>query len=92
MGFNALEERDRLRKERAECFYGRRYFYTTASDGHQIIGVLRGLGEMRIVGYIRETGSRKALKIKRLWPTKHAEDLQNRLDEWAKDKGLTEAV
>lgn len=79
-----------IRDERRKQFYGRCYFYTTASDGHQIIGVLQGLGDMWIAGHFRESGSRKALKGKTLWATTHADDLQKRLDKWAKKKGLTE--
>jgi len=90
MGFNALEKREELRRNRRDCFFGRRYFYVTASDGNQIIGVLKGLGDAWIVGYVRESGSRRALKVKRLWSTTHADDLQERLDEWAKKKGLME--
>lgn len=90
MGFNALEKREELRKARTECFHGRRYFYITQSHGSQTIGVLRGLGDMWIVGYIRESGSRRALKSKKLWATTHADDLQQRLDAWAKSKGLRE--
>lgn len=90
MVFNVLEQREKIRTERRERFYGRRYFYTTKSHGHQIIGVLRGLGDMWIAGYIRESGSHKSLKAKALWATTHADDLQQRLDEWAKSKGLTE--
>lgn len=90
MGFDALEMRERLRKQRREGFYGRRYFYTTANDGHQVIGVMQGLGDNWIAGYVRETGARRALKVKCLWATTHADDLQKRLDKWAKTKGLAE--
>ncbi|MFH1028850.1 MAG: hypothetical protein V1791_12680 [Pseudomonadota bacterium] len=90
MSFDALEMRERIRKNRRECFYGRRYFYTAANDGHQVIGVLKGLGDSWIVGYVREDSARRALKVKRLWATTHADDLQKRLDEWAKSKGLKE--
>jgi hypothetical protein len=90
MALNARAELDKLRKNRRECFYGRRYFYTTASDGHQIIGVLKGLGDAWIAGYVRESGAHRALRVKRLWATTHPDDLQSRLDAWAKSKGLTE--
>lgn len=92
MGFNAIEQRDKIKAERKAAFYGRRYFYTTASDGHQIIGVLRGLGDTYIAGYIRESGSRRSLKVKTLWATSHANDLQQRLDAWATSKGLVEVT
>lgn len=84
------EARQRLREEQAKAFYGRRYFYDTANDGRRIIGVLMGLGETFIAGYFRESGSRKALKSKRLFSTRHADNLQMRLDDWAQKKGLTE--
>jgi hypothetical protein len=90
MAFSAYDQLRKLQKERRECFYGRRYFYTTASDGHRVIGVMKGLGDTWIVGFIRENGARRSLKVKRLWPTTHADDLQKRFDEWAKLKGLTE--
>lgn len=86
----AMEMRDRIRAERLAAFYGRRYFYITANDGNQIVGVLKGLGDTYIAGYFRESGSRRALKVKRLWPTSHPDDLQMRLDEWAANKGLRE--
>ncbi|MEA5113045.1 MAG: hypothetical protein VB050_03380 [Geobacteraceae bacterium] len=90
MSFNDIEKREELRRNRKNCFYGRRYFYVTASDGNQVIGVLKGLGDAWIAGYIRESGSRKSLKAKRLWASTHPDDLQKRLAEWAKKKGLTE--
>jgi hypothetical protein len=88
--FNILEMAERIRKNRQECFYGRRYFYTTASDGHQMIGVLKGLGDNYIAGYVRENNSRRCLKAKTLWVTTHADDLQKRLDAWAVKQKLTE--
>lgn len=88
--FNALETKERIRKQRQECFYGKRYFYTTTADGHQMIGVLEALGGNYIAGYVRENGARRSLKVKKLWATSHADDLQKRLDEWAALKGLRE--
>ncbi len=73
-----------------DTFYGRCYFYTTPNDGHTIIGVMRGLGDAWIVGYIRGTGARRAIRSNRLWSTTHADDLQQRLDVWAKERKLTE--
>jgi hypothetical protein len=87
---NVLEMQERIRKNRQECFYGRRYFYTTASDGNQIIGVLKALGDTYIAGYVRDCGSRRALRAKTLWYTSHADDLQKRLDAWAVKRGLRE--
>ena len=92
MGFNAQENLDRIKADRQAALYGRRYFYTTASDGHQIIGVLRGLGDAWIVGYFRETGSRRAIKAKTLWSTAYPDDLQQRLDAWAKKRNLREVA
>lgn len=73
-------------------FYGRSYFYTTANDGHKIIGVMQGLGDAWIVGYIRDNGARKAIRSNRLWSTPHANDLQKRLDDWAKERELKEVA
>ncbi len=71
-------------------FYGRCYFYTTANDGHRIIGVMRGLGDAWIVGYIRDNGSRRAIRSNRLWSTTHVDDLQQRFDVWAAERELKE--
>ena len=90
MGIDAKAELDRIKAEQAAAFYGRRYGYITASDGYKMIGVFKGLGDTYIVGYFRETGSRRALKVKALWPTRHADNLQERLDKWASEKGLRE--
>lgn len=87
---NVLEMQERIRKQRQECFYGRRYFYVTATDGNQMIGVLKGLGDAYIAGYVRDCGSRRSLKVKMLWATSHADDLQKRLDVWAAKKCLRE--
>lgn len=73
-------------------FCGRSYFYTTANDGHRVIGVMQGLGDAWIVGYIRDNGARRALRSTRLWSTTHADDLQQRLDVWAKQRDLKEAA
>ena len=75
-----------------KVFYGRCYFYTTANDGHQIIGVMQGLGDAWIVGYIRSTGARRAIRSNRLWSTTHKDDLQRRFDIWAAERKLTEYV
>lgn len=87
---NVLEMAERIRKQREECFHGRRYFYVTATDGNQIIGVLKGSSDVYIAGYVRDCGSRRSLKVKTLWPTTHVEDLQKRLDTWAAKRGLRE--
>lgn len=92
MKFDAIANKDRIKAERAAAFHGRRYFYTTPNDGHVIIGVLRGLGDAWIVGYFMESGARKAIRSNRLWSTTHVDDLQQRLDVWATERGLKEAL
>ena len=87
---NVLEMVEEIRKKRLERFYGRRYFYVTATDGNQTIGVLKGLGDVYFAGYVRDCGSPRSLKAKSLWATSHVDDLQKRLDKWAAKKGLRE--
>ena len=66
-------------------FYGKTYSYK-----NKTIGVCRTLNdEVFMVGHIKPSGSYKREKIS-LPLSSDAESLQNRLDEFAKNKGLKE--
>lgn len=65
-------------------FYGKTYCYK-----NKTIGVCRTLASsVFMVGHIKPSGSYKRVKILPL--STDAELLQKRLDEFAKEKGLTE--
>lgn len=87
-----LKERyEHMKKKRREAFHGRRYYYNTAADGRRVIGVIQGLGgDVWIVGYLRDNGTRKAVKSVRLQSGSDPDALQRKLDIWAIERGLEE--
>ena len=68
-------------------FFGRCYLYNTP-EGRKPIGVTRGLGDVWIVAYARNSGARRRIVSKSLEPGPDPERLQNSLDCWAYGKGL----
>jgi hypothetical protein len=86
---NGLELKQVMMKRRAEAFWGNRYWYNTPNDGRVQIGVLAGLGgDVFIVAYFRGSGSRRAIKTKRLPAGDNPAVLQGLLDVWAQERGL----
>ncbi len=71
-------------------YFGRCYYYNTPGDGRVKIGVVRGLGDIWIVGFIAGTGGCRRVKTKRLEPTTHPAELQILLDQWAHERQLEE--
>lgn len=85
------EHYEQIKKARREVFHGRRYYYNTASDGRRVIGVTQGLGgDVWIVAYIRDDGSRRAVKSVRLPSDSDPDRLQRKLDIWAIERALEE--
>ena len=84
---NQLKE---MRDRRRARYFGKRYWYNAPSDGRVEIGVVRGLGDIWMGGYIVESGSTRRLKTKRLEPTTHPAELQILLDQWAHERQLEE--
>lgn len=79
-----------MKSERLHRFHGRRYYYNTASAGRRIIGVIKGLGDAYIVGYVTETGAHRSLKIPSLPSLPDPAGLQGLLDVWAQNRKLEE--
>jgi len=85
---NALEMREHGRAVRRARYFGKRYHYNTSNDGRVEIGVVQGLGEDWIVGYITESCATRRVKTKRLEPCKDPTALQVLLDQWAHERQL----
>lgn len=90
MVFNVLEARERLKAERAAAFYGKRFWYNSASNGRVQIGVMQGLGDFWIVAFFRESGSRRSVNTSRLPANECPDALQKMFEDWANQKGLEE--
>lgn len=68
-------------------FYGLTYWWP-GPEGARVIGVIKGLGDVWIVGWIKANGSTKRLNC----ALKSADDpglLQNALDRFAAERKLT---
>lgn len=88
-----MELKEKMLRERAAAFHGKRYWYNTPADGRREIGVLQGLGgDIWIVGYFRENGARRAVKSPHVRANYSCEVLQNNLDRWAKARQLEEVA
>jgi hypothetical protein len=69
-------------------FYGPSYFYPTPNDGERPIGVIKGAGDLYLVGWIKDNGSIKRVTSKHLMPTALPDHLQLALDQFAEGRGL----
>lgn len=89
-----MQERyEQITQEKQAAFYGKTYRYTSASYGIKRIGVMQGLGgNIWIVAFFKDNGSRKSVNTSRLPPNEDPSALQKMLDDWAAQKGLEEAT
>lgn len=69
-------------------FYWKTYEYNTPNDRQREIGVIQGLGDMWIVGWIKDNGSVCRVKTSRLPPCADPKVLQEMLDVWAWERLL----
>jgi hypothetical protein len=69
-------------------FFGPTYAYPTPDDGVREIGVIEGLGDVWIVAWLTDRGSRRRVKTHHLPPMKDPAKLQASLDAWADRRGL----
>lgn len=76
----------------AEGFFGRSYRYVPAGRQDPMeIGVVLGLADLYLVGWIKPNGSIKRVVSKHLMPTADPDALQTALDAWAEERGLDTA-
>lgn len=74
-------------------FFGKAYWYPTASHGRRQIGVTLGLGmNIWIVAYYKDNGSKRSVNTLRLPANEDPDALQKMFEDWAVQKGLEEVA
>lgn len=69
-------------------FHGKTYIYHHWNHGPREIGVVKGLGDVWIVGFLAKNSAHR-IKSTYLPPMEDPDQLQTRLDQWALDRGLS---
>lgn len=73
-------------------FFGKAYFWDHNIYGRRIVGVIRGLGNTYIAGWIKKNGAHCRIKSPALPPGNDPEEVQQHLDAWAIGKSLEVAL